>query len=95
MPAFLEILFQKAPVVAYDPRTNVALTRPDLEASVALLNVMNQYEENQIPANQMAMAGQELIRGFSELDAETQKLIASGTILNTILNDYQHAFQRV
>lgn len=85
MPAFLKILFQKAPVVAYDPSTNVALTRPDLEASVALLTVMNQYEENRIPADQMAMAGQELIRGFSELDAETQKLIASGTILNTIL----------
>ncbi len=85
MPAFLKILFQKAPVVAYDPSTNVALTRPDLEASVALLTVMNQYEENGIPADQMAMAGQELIRGFSELDAETQKLIASGTILNTIL----------
>jgi len=84
-PAFLEILFQKAPVVAYDPRTNVALTRPDLEASVALLSVMNQYQVNQIPASQMAMAGQELIRGFSDLDAETQKLIASGTILHTIL----------
>lgn len=85
MPAFLKILFQKAPVVAYDPRTNVALTRPDLEASVALLTAMNQYQENKIPANQMGMAGQELVRGFSELDADTQKLIASGTILNTIL----------
>ncbi|MCA9777982.1 MAG: hypothetical protein KC800_14735, partial [Candidatus Eremiobacteraeota bacterium] len=86
VPAYIKVLFRKAPVVAYDPQTNVALTQPDLDASVAFLRTLNQYQENQIPPDQMALAGQELVNGFSDLDADTQKLLASGTILNTILD---------
>ncbi|MFA5507620.1 MAG: hypothetical protein WC423_19475 [Vulcanimicrobiota bacterium] len=85
MPAYMEVLFQKAPVVAYDPHTNVALTRPDLNASVEFLNQANQFQGNDIPQAQMQMAGEELVRGFTELDVNTQKLLASGTILNIVL----------
>lgn len=85
IPAFITVLFRKAPVIAYDPQTNVALTQPDLKASVAFLETLNDYRGNQLSPQEMAMAGQELVSGFSELDADTQKILASGTILNTIL----------
>lgn len=85
MPAYLAVLFRKAPVVAYDPRTGVALTQPDLEASVEFLKALNTYRGNEIPPSQMALAGAELKNGFASLDEESQKLLASGTILHTIL----------
>lgn len=85
IPAYMKVLFRKAPVVAYDPNTQIALTRPDLDASVAFLEILNQYQGNTIPPADMAMAGQELISGFTQLDVDTQKILASGTILNTIL----------
>ena len=86
MPAYMSVLFRKAPVVAYDPQTEVALTRPDLDASVAFLKLLNDYEEgNKLSPQEMAMAGQELVSGFTQLDEDVQKLLASGTIMNTIL----------
>jgi hypothetical protein len=86
MPAYMAVLFRKAPVVAYDPQTEVALTKPDLEASVAFLKLLNDYdEEKKLSPQEMSMAGPELVSGFNQLDADVQKLLASGTILNTIL----------
>jgi hypothetical protein len=85
MPAYISVLFRKAPIVAWDPQTEVALTRPDLNASVAFLETLNREQGGDITPAEMATAGDELVSGFTTLDADTQKLLASGTILNTIL----------
>lgn len=82
--AYISTLFKKAPVVAYDPQTGVALTQPDLMASLVYLQALNAQGGTQIPDEQMLMAGEEIKSGFSQLDAETQQLMASGTILLTV-----------
>ena len=82
--AYIGTLFRKAPVVAYDPRTGVALTQPDLMASLVYLQALNAQGGTQIPDEQMLVAGEEIISGFGQLDAETQQLVASGTILLTV-----------
>ena len=82
--AYVTTLFNKAPVVAYDPQTGVALTQPDLMASLVYLQALNAQKGTQIPEEQMLMAGEEIKSGFAELDAETQQLMASGTILLSV-----------
>lgn len=82
--AYIRTLFNKAPVVAYDPQTGVALTQPDLIASLVYLQALNAQRGTQIPDEQMLMAGEEIKSGFGQLDAETQQLMASGTILLTV-----------
>lgn len=82
---YLKVLFDKAPVVALDPNTKVALTRPDLIACLAYFKALNDYRGTEVPEGQLLQAAEEVQAGFGQLDAETQKIMASGTVLLSVL----------
>ena len=81
VPDYVKILLTKAPVVAYDSNTKVILTRPDLNACLRYLQQMNEFKGNAFSQQDLNSAAQEVIAGFSQIDPETQKLLASGTVL--------------
>jgi hypothetical protein len=89
--SYLDILLRKAPVVAYDPQTDVALTQQDLAASLAYYRQLNSYQGNQLSEQQMALLKQEVINGFPQIDVDTQRMLASGTILLSVFQaNYQN-----
>ena len=81
MPAFLSILNRRAPVVAYDPNTDVALTEKDLIACLNYMQKMNALQGENVSNQDLLLAGQEVIDSFTQIDPETQKMLASGTLL--------------
>jgi len=68
-----------------DPQTGVALTRPDLKASVGYFQQMSAMKGESISQQQLALLEQEVINNFPQLDGDTQRLLASGTILGNLL----------
>ena len=81
MPAFLSILNRRAPVVAYDPSTDVALTEKDLLSCLAYMQKMSALKGENLSDNELLEAGQEVIDSFDQIDLETQKMLASGSLL--------------
>lgn len=81
VPDYVKILLTKAPVVAYDTNTKVVLTRPDLNACLRYMQQMNEFKGTMLSPNDLNTAAQEVIAGFSQIDPQTQKLLASGTVL--------------
>ena len=81
IPDYVKILLTKAPVVAYDNNTKVVLTRPDLNACLRYMQQMNEFKGTALSQQDLNTAAQEVIAGFTQIDAETQKLLASGTVL--------------
>jgi len=79
--AFLRILNQRAPVVAYDAHTGVALTQQDLVACLGYLRQLSVEDGDQVSDQDVMDAAKQVITGFSKIDPETQKMLASGTIL--------------
>jgi hypothetical protein len=79
--AFIKILEARAPIVAYDPKTGVVLTQNDLVACLAYMGKLSMMEGEEVTEQDLVEAAEEVITGFSQIDPETQKLLASGTIL--------------
>lgn len=79
-PATHQILFQKAPVVAYDPNTGIVLTKPDLMAAIT---VMQEATGQTLFSTQQDV--QEIVKEFgqrfSELSESQQYTMANGTLL--------------
>lgn len=79
-PDFYRILFEKAPIVAYDGETGIVLTQPDLLAGLVFLQKVSAFEGTQFTDQELEQAGAEALTGFTDLDLETQQVLASGTI---------------
>lgn len=80
LPAFLTVLNSHAPVVAYDPTTEVALTQKDLVACLLYMQQLGSMQGESYSQEDLVAAGQQVIQGFSDIDPETQKMLASGAL---------------
>lgn len=84
IPAYLQVLFQRCPVVAFDPKTKVALTQLDLQASMVYVQELHALQGQQIPNQTLEVMAQQLVAGFPQLDQQTQNFLASGNIVLAI-----------
>lgn len=84
LPAYLQVLFRHVPVVAFDSNTKVALTQLDLQASLLYVKELYALQGQQVSPQALEVWAQQLVAGFSQLDAATQNFLASGNIVLSI-----------
>lgn len=84
IPAYLQVLFRRAPVVAFDPKTKAALTQLDLQASLLYVQELYALQGQQVPPQMLETWAQQLVAGFTQLDQPTQNFLASGNIVLSI-----------
>lgn len=92
LPAFVKALNAHAPVVAYDPDTEVALTQKDLVACLLYMQQLGSMQGETYTEQDLIQAGQEVISGFQQIDPQTQKMLASGSLLISL---YQSSTQKM
>lgn len=84
IPPYFQVLFRRVPVVAFDPKTRVALTQLDLMASLTYLQELYALQGQQIGPQVLQAWAQQIAAGFGQLPRDTQNFIASGNIVLSI-----------
>lgn len=92
MPAFFQVLFRHANVVAFDPNTKVPLTEADLLGSLTYVQELGAYQGRQIIPQELNQMAQQLAANFGQLDAQTQNFLASGMV---VLNVFRANVQQM
>ena len=84
IPPYLQVLFRRAPVVAYDANTQVALTQLDLVAALTYLQELYALQGQQISPQMLQNWAQQIAGGFTQLPPQMQNFLASGNIVLSI-----------
>lgn len=84
MPAYLNILNEKAPVVAFDPNTKVALTQQDLVSALLYMRKLGAMKGENWSDEELIDAAKEVLGTFQQIEPDMQKLLASGTLLESL-----------
>ena len=84
MPAYLKILNDRAPVVAFDTKTKVALTQQDLVKALLYMQKLAEAKGEDWSDEDVLGAAKEVLETFTQLEPDMQKLLASGTLLETL-----------
>lgn len=80
-PATYQLLFQKAPIVAYDSNSKMVLTRQDLAATLKYLGQAYVNQGQTVTQKDFEQAATQLATNFANLDLKSQFILGSGTIL--------------
>lgn len=92
LTVFVKVLNHHAPVIAYDPNTEVALTQKDLVACLLYMQQLGSMQGESYTEQDLVNAGLEVVEGFQKIDAETQKMLASGSLLISL---YENSTQKM
>lgn len=87
-PASYQLLFKRAPVVAYDPNSKMVLTQQDLAAT---LHYMGQAYINQgqnVTQQDLEQAALQIGDNFRNLDQNSQFVLGSGTLMLRLYQQY-------
>lgn len=84
IPPYLQILFKRVPVVAYDAQRKVVLTQPDLQAAMAYVQELHAYQGQNVPMETLNQMAYQLSSNFTQLDSQSQILLSNGTLVLAI-----------
>jgi hypothetical protein len=84
IPPYIQILFQRVPVVAYDANRKVVLTQTDLQAAMLYVQELHAYQGQNVTMEQLNTMAYQLSNNFSQLDAQNQTMLANGSLVLAI-----------
>lgn len=87
-PASYQLLFKRAPVVAYDPSSKMVLTQQDLAATLQYMGQAYVNQGQSITQQQMEQAALQIGGNFRNLDQNSQFVLGSGTIMLRMYQQY-------
>jgi hypothetical protein len=87
-PASYQLLFKRAPVVAYDTNTGMVLTQQDLVATVQYMAQAYINQGYSVSQQDMEQTAVQIAGNFSGLDQNSQMVLGSGTIMLQIYQQY-------
>lgn len=88
-PATLRLLFKRNPVLAFDPKNEMALTKRDLDNALRYIWFMQGVPEpNDLQKKEMDAFGQAIARDYLKIGDEQKLFIAVGSIIWAMLDNF-------
>jgi hypothetical protein len=87
-PVSYQLLFKRAPVVAYDSNSKMVLTQQDLAATLQYMGQAYINQGQNVTQQDMEQAAMQIAGNFASLDRNSQMILGSGTILLQLYQTY-------